>query len=728
MKSRKFNLGHRCPVTVFVLLFGVFAPIGCAQTPKNLFSKVWGPDRITFKEAVGLGDSRSKKRTDSIFADKLGNKSKTKRSSKLANNDSKSIGQKIGNFGKVLFTSLNRKDKNDKSVKKIASATPQTGTRIGDSGLRNPGNTSAAETLRKNRIRNNLKTKKNPTQSPYASLPSGERNSPDKSSSNSFAEFLDAQNSNQSRLSVQSAKTKTQDNTLAQADNPFADLNDQSNQKTVNEPVKESSDSPSSNQFVTEFDDSFERIRREQIQFDDDDDDDDDDWDEIDELDEFDTTRDPWSLASSNPQKTGTFETTLNQDTNLSRNEMNRKSVDRLMLSAHSELAKGRIVDALNYAQHADKIAADEGVFFGPKEEHPGDLVESIRGKLELTPLQAEKLPATNIVIVPRNRKNTIQETGRSSRKPENTNPFADPEPSDKRFAALPRPPEKTASAESFDTLPTFDSLPTLDNSNQETFEPQFAETKRPSHSELQTVIVEVSDPFDGMIVESDSVPPRIPTQGVQEKIDIRTIIRSADAQTSKYRGPKTISQKVLNRLKSPPPPPVDIEKNLIPQKQRSRSWIKSNQNSFQEKKPTRVNSNRGARIITTKFQVPAELDNVWRPVETKKQEHVETAQLTVVDAEHAEERISVTVHSEQPVIATRDKFFQIGGSPGDKSPKAMSLADRGAETGYKAGSKISELRDRSLIIACIAMAGIIGIGIRRRYSLRLLWQKFASR
>jgi hypothetical protein len=723
---RKFRFSRRCTATLFVLLFGVFAPIGCAQTPNNLFSKVWGPERITFKDAVGLGDSRSKKKTNTIFADKLRNKSGINQSSKLADRDSKTIGQKIGNFGKVLITGFNRPDTNGKSVKKTASANPQTKARIGDvrrrlasnnkpkgdPALRNLGKSSAAETLRKNRMRNNLKTNKNLAQSQYASRPSGGRNSLDKSRTNPFAEFLDTQNPNQSRRNVESANTKIQGNTLAQADNPFADVRNQSIQK----PVKQSTDLPSDNQFVAEFDNSYEKISREQEQFDDDDESD--ETDELDDLDETDGTRKAQSLASSSLAETNPF-----QDTNLSRREKNREQVDSLMLSAHSELAQGRSVDALNYARNAEKLAANEGVFFGPREEHPGDLVRSIRDKMETKVSQAEKLPPTNPVIVLRNRKNTIRDTGIPSRKTENTNPFAELEPSEKRFAALPQPPEKTASVEEYD------SFRALENSNHEAFEPRTAETKPRSYAELQTVIVEVSDPFDGMIVASDSVPPRIPIQSNRANTDRLTIIRPADAKTTKYLTPKTISQNVLNRLKSSPPPPADVDKKRSSQTQQFRSRTKSNRSNSQQKQPKRVNSNRGARIITTtttKYKVPLELDNVWCAVETKKQGQVETAELTVVQAEQAEKPVKVA--SKQPEIATNDRFFQMGGSSEEEAQLATSLADWDKDTEYKAGSRISELRERFLIIACLVIAGLFVFGIRRRYSLRLLWHKFASR
>ena len=100
------------------------------------------------------------------------------------------------------------------------------------------------------------------------------------------------------------------------------------------------------------------------------------------------------------------------------------------------------------------------------------------------------------------------------------------------------------------------------------------------------------------------------------------------------------------------------------------------------------------------------------------KQEPVETAQLTVVDAKQTEEPVKVA--SEQPVVASRDKFFHMGGSSDEEAPEDTSLAVSGAETGYKAGSQISDLRERFLICVCLAIAGLIGFGIRRRFSLRL--------
>jgi hypothetical protein len=282
---------------------------------------------------------------------------------------------------------------------------------------------------------------------------------------------------------------------------------------------------------------------------------------------------------------------------------------------------------------------------------------------------------------MPRTRRNTIRDTGSSSQRTENTNPFADSEPSDKSFTALPQPPEHTASVGKYDSFPAFK------NSNAEGFESRIDETSPPSYPELQTVIVEVSDPFDGMIVESETVPPRIPTQSVLKKTDLRPIIRSADAQTTKYRGPKTIPQNVLKRLRSSTPRPDDVDKKRVAPEQQSRSRKKQHHSNSQEKKPKRVNSNRGARIITTKFQVPLYLDNIWLPVKTHTPEHVEPARLTVVNAEQLDEQNPVEVTLEQPVVASRNRFFQVSGSPDEKHQEAASLVYWDTHTGYKASS-----------------------------------------
>jgi len=266
-----------------------------------------------------------------------------------------------------------------------------------------------------------------------------------------------------------------------------------------------------------------------------------------------------------------------------------------------------------------------------------------------------------------------------------------------------------------------------LENSINETFEPPLEKTSPPSHAELQTVIVEMSDPFDGMIVESDSVPRRIPAQAAQKKTDTRSIIRSADASTTKFRGPKTISQKVLNRLKFSTPRPATVEKKRSVQKPQPRAQKKTIRNNSQKTKPKRVNSNRGARIITTKHQVPMTSDDVWRSVETIKQNHVETAQLTIEVAKQTEEPLKIA-SLEQPVTATRDSFFQMGGSSDEKTSAAKGLPAWDKDPNYNVSSSISELQERFLVIVCIVIALLIGFGIHRRYSLQLLWKKLASR